>query len=70
MTPSFFYISFWMHPVLYLFFDTPRLVYAKLTLNLAFVERERELAHLPGTLAADTLPKFFNDFTRVAHLNI
>jgi hypothetical protein len=28
------------------------------------------LAHLPGTLAADTLPKFFNDFTRVAHLNI
>jgi hypothetical protein len=68
MTPSFFYISFWMHPVLYLFFDTPRLVYAKLTLNLVFVERE--LADLPGTLAADTLPKFFNDFTRVAHLNI
>ena len=68
MTPSFLYISFWMNPVLYLFFDTPRLVYAKLTLNLVFVERE--LADLPGTLAADSLPKFYNDFTRVTHLNI
>ncbi|RLD87902.1 MAG: hypothetical protein DRJ09_09405 [Bacteroidetes bacterium] len=33
-------------------------------------ERERELANLPRTLATDTLPKFFNDFTRVAHLII
>ncbi|RLD90241.1 MAG: hypothetical protein DRJ09_04895, partial [Bacteroidetes bacterium] len=33
-------------------------------------ERERELANLPRTLATDTLPKFFNDFTQVAHLII
>ncbi len=64
MTLSFFYIDSRTRLILQLLLDTSCLAHSNISQHLVFVERE--LANLPRTLATDTLPKFFNDFTRVA----